>query len=129
MQLLHQKVSRDCTAAEEHCDGDENGDSFSQGEILDGQRVGRQSREDDYQSRMGKGVNHSVNVGTDDHMVLQHFLVAFQRKAVGPEEKAALLDLRSQGKGYADHMDNGSQHDRHDDQHDKDVHHIEDPVA
>ena len=58
--------------------------------------VGRQSREDDYQSRMGKGVNHSVNVGTDNHMVLQHFLVAFQRKAVGPEEKAALLDLRSQ---------------------------------
>ena len=96
MQLLHQKVSRDRTAAEEHCDGDENGDSFSQGEILDGQRVGRQSREDDYQSRMGKSVNHSVNVGTDNHMVLQHFLVAFQRKAVGPEEKAALLDLRSQ---------------------------------
>ena len=29
MQLLHQKVSRDRTAAEEHRDGDENGDSFS----------------------------------------------------------------------------------------------------
>ena len=35
MQLLHQKVSRDRTAAEEHCDGDENGDSFfSRGKIL-----------------------------------------------------------------------------------------------
>ena len=127
-QVPHHQIGGNQTAAEVHGHQAELHEEVARQPVLARKRISAQHRHDHVDHRAEHGVQQAVAIADPDGFVVEQLLIALERKPLEPDQHVALPDLVGIAERGNHHKPQRPDEDEQQQDHDDDVHRIEDFV-
>ena len=128
-QVAHHDIRGDEPAGKIHGDDEQDGDNAAPLEIPARKRKGDAHREKKGDGGAAHGVNRRVQIAAPNDVVAENPLVAFQHKALGPEEHLPVVHRVGIGKRSDDHKIQRIEHNQQNQAEHANVDCVEDPIG